>query len=116
MSSIWSHFPFRSLVKGTGLAGCHVALEVLVLDILVQTPTDSGFLVLIKCDHPGVCPLPVIIHLFLDLTEAPTLGRSLVSRICSQKKNNWSRQSLVRFALLSLSRFFKAILFCISLL
>lgn len=90
VSSVRSHFPCRShgLRVQAGQAAVF-AFEVLALDDLGQTPTDSGFLVL-QCDHVFVCALLFTYAFIFELDEGFHLGRALVSRICSQKKNSAS--------------------------
>ena len=69
-------------------AAATFAWEVMALDVLVQTSNRLGSwfslstsVCLFSCSY-------LFIHLFLDLIEASTLGRFLVLRFCSQKKNS----------------------------
>lgn len=90
VSSVWSHFPYRSHGPRVQAGQAAVfALEVLALDDLGQTPTDSGFLVL-QCDRMFVHSLLFTYSFIFELDGGFYLGRSLVSRICSQKKNSAS--------------------------
>lgn len=92
VSSVRSHFPCRP--HGLRVQAGQ-ALEVLALDDLGQTPTDSGFLVL-QCDHVFVLSLLFTYSFIFELDGVFHLGRSgrsgrsLVSRIYSQKKNSAS--------------------------
>lgn len=89
VSSVWSHFPFRSHGWGAGWAGCRICLGSAGVGHFrpdIQQTLGSWF-----ASSVGVCLFScsyLFIRLLLDLIEASTLGRSLISRICSQKRNN----------------------------
>lgn len=81
-------------------------LEVLAFDILVQTSTDSGFLVLVKCDRVFILSLLFIHSFIFGLDRGFHFGTvSCFKNLRSKEKRCRSWRPLTRSALLSLPGF-----------
>lgn len=101
--------PISSLSRGPGSSRVQdgqpatFTLEVLALDVLVQTSTDSGFLVLVKCDRVFVLLLLFIYSFIFGLDWGFHFRTvSCFKNLQSKEKRCWSWWPLAKFALLSL--------------
>ena len=118
VASVWSCFPFRSKVREPrGWTGCHICLGSDGSGRFGPDLQQTWFSL-----SKNACVFShsfLFVHAFLVLSEAPTLGRSLVLRRCSQTETS-AGPALSGQVCLALSSWhpglFKGILFCVSLL